>query len=366
VVNNSVNKEWCVVISVQDKEAIKTDTAMPRILVLGLGGTIAGVADSPSSSRYQAGQLSVDALIAQLPTQASANRVTVETLQVANIDSKDMGWSVWRLLLQALAQHLPREDIDAVVITHGTDTLEETALLLHVLLSPSKPIVLTAAMRPATALDADGPQNLADALTVAAWAAKHAQPAVVLSFAGRVWSGADVRKAHSWHMDAFDGGGRAPLACLKNGQLESDQTLWPQPLAWCPQEPWPQTRPTALALPIALPTVLLLTAHADAQANEVAMCLQQSHVKGVVLACTGHGSWPKAWSAPLREAQANGLVIWRSTRVARGGVDDAHQAMVSDWPAVGELTPAQARLALSLALWCCPQAVTQPPRWCTV
>lgn len=323
----------------------------PRILVLGLGGTIAGVCDGPGSLHYQAGQLSVDALMAQLPAQASAQAMAVETLQVANVDSKDMGWPVWLPLLQALAKQLQRDDVDAVVITHGTDTLEETALLLHLLLSPSKPVVLTAAMRPATAPNADGPQNLADALAVAAWAAQHHQPAVVVSFAGRVWSGFDVRKAHSWQMDAFDGGGREPQACIQNDHITAVQTVWPQPLGWCAQGPWPQ----------ALPTVLLLTAHADAQACEVTTALQTSQTKGVVLACTGHGSWPKVWSAPLREAQANGLAIWRSTRVARGGVSDARNAFVSDWPAAGELTPAQARLALSLALWCCPPAVLQPP-----
>jgi len=338
--------------AVQDKSPMSSKDLQPRILVLGLGGTIAGVSDGPGSLHYQAGQLSVDALMAQLPSHASTKAMTVETLQVANVDSKDMGWSVWLPLLQALVVHLQRDDIDAVVITHGTDTLEETALLLHLLLSPSKPVVLTAAMRPATAPDADGPQNLADALTVAAWAAHDHQPAVVVSFAGRVWSGFDVRKVHSWQMDAFDGGGREPLACLQNDQMTAVQDGWPQPLGWCSQGPWPQ----------ALPTVLLLTAHADAQAYEVTAALQASLTKGVVVACTGHGSWPKAWSAPLREAQqANGLVIWRSTRVARGGVSDARNAFVSDWPAAGELTPAQARLALSLALWCCPQAVAQPP-----
>lgn len=328
--------------------------APQRVLVIGLGGTIAGVSDGPDGRHYQAGQLSVDALMAQLPetsVKASPEGVAIETLQVANADSKDMGWSIWLPLLQALAQQLQRDDIDAVVITHGTDTLEETALLLHLLLPSSKPVVLTAAMRPATAVDADGPQNLADALTVAAWAAQHKQPSVVVSFAGCVWAGVDARKAHSWHMDAFDGGENEALASIENGQVKSVQATWPQPLGWCPQGPWPQ----------ALPTVLLLTAYANAQANEVNAYLQTPAVQGVVLACTGHGSWPMAWSASLREARANGVAIWRSTRVARGGVNDARNAFLSDWPAAGSLTPAQARLALSLALWCCPQAVVQPP-----
>ena len=141
-----------------------------KIVILGTGGTIAGTAASPlDHTGYTAGQLGVADLLAGLPTAAmvgGADRFMVE--QLAQIDSKDMGFEVWVKLALRVAHHLSQSEVQAVLITHGTDTLEETAYFLHALLMPSKPVVLTCAMRPATALVPDGPQNLMDALAVAA------------------------------------------------------------------------------------------------------------------------------------------------------------------------------------------------------
>lgn len=337
-----------------------SDTAV--LVVLGTGGTIAGVNQAPGSRTYQAAQLPVSSLLQGLPGHAAqmahvdGSPWLIESEQVAQVDSKDMGWPVWRALLQSLQHHLARREVKGIVITHGTDTLEETALLLHALLpggeaalGQAKPVVLTAAMRPATAPDADGPQNLADALAVAAWAATHGLSGVVAVMAGKVWAGPSVRKAHSWAMDAFDGGDTQAVATVQSGVVTSLQPCWPQPLGWLTVgSHWPG------AWPDALPNVALVMAHADAGPGLLNLLLQDLTLRGLVLAGTGHGTLPTAWDDTLRLAHARGVVIWRSTRVGKGGVQEALSSATSAWPAAGGLTAAQARLALSLALWCCP------------
>ncbi len=342
----------------QKSSEMKASTAA-CVVVLGLGGTIAGTGPSATEAsnngqQYQAAQLPIQSLLSVANRTSSALAgFALEAHQVAQIDSKDMGWSVWRDLLLALRQHLSRPEVQGVVITHGTDTLEETALLLHLLLPASKPVVLTAAMRPATATDADGPINLGHAISVATWAAQRNQGGVVAVMAGRVWAGAEVRKSHSWQIDAFDAGGRDPLATIDADQVMPTARSWPQPFNWG----W-------TTLPDHLPRVHLLSSHADADEYvfEALLAFSTTPIRGLVLSGTGHGTLPDVWSAPLRLLHARGVAIWRSSRVARGGVSDARASSPSPWPAAGELTASQARLALSLALWRCPQAVLHPPQ----
>ena len=137
--------------------------AAPLIVILGTGGTIAGSGDDVG---YTAGQVGVPQLVAAVPALASR---ALEAEQVAQVDSKNMSHAIWQALAQRVAHHLARPEVAGVVITHGTDTLEETAYFLHRVLAPGKPVVLTAAMRPSTSLQADGPQNLLDAVTLAGW-----------------------------------------------------------------------------------------------------------------------------------------------------------------------------------------------------
>ena len=304
---------------------------MSRVLILGTGGTIAGTASDPARSwAYRAAQLSVEQLVAAVPELAGQ---PLSTRQVAQVDSKDMGWRTWQALGLAIEDALSDEGVAAIVVTHGTDTLEETACLLHALHDGRKPIVLTAAMRPATAPDADGPANLALAVRVAREAARTGQGGVVACLAGRTWSARDVRKCHSHAIDAFDGGGAPALG---------DDEPWPGPesLGW-----------GVLRAP-APPRVEVVTSHADADGWWVDAALAHAQatgdaLHGLVVACTGHGTVHEGLEAALRRASAAGVVVWRSSRVARGGVlprdGDA-------WPAAGAWTPAQARVRLLLAL----------------
>ena len=136
-----------------------------RLAVLGTGGTIAGRATRANDNvGYVAGQVSVADLVGAVPVLQG---LSLDVEQVAQLDSKDMGFAVWKALAARVAFHLERPEVAGIVITHGTDTIEETAFFLQSVLRPGKPVVLTCAMRPATALVPDGPQNLSDAVAVA-------------------------------------------------------------------------------------------------------------------------------------------------------------------------------------------------------
>jgi len=297
-----------------------------RIVILGTGGTIAGVANDESRPwAYQAAQLPIERLIHSLSALAPLTG-HIHCEQVAQVDSKDMGWPVWRALAQALKPHLADPKVLGVVIPHGSDTMEETAALLHWLAPQTKPIVLTAAMRPATASDADGPRNLTDAVAAVLLAHRAGQSGVAVSMAGQVWSARDARKAHS---DA--------------------QAM----------QAWPQG--PALGLDVVerdLPRVPLIFSHGGVEGELVRVWLNHpgTRPQGVLVAGTGHGTVHADLEAALNEAQAQGVVIWRSTRVARGGVL-SHDDDV--WPATGHWTPAQARLGLQLHLMGAPLRLDQ-------
>jgi L-asparaginase len=300
-----------------------------KVLVLGTGGTIAGTSSTGRDRDYQAAQLQVADLVQAVPELAAYE---LETQQVAQVDSKDMGWPVWKVLLAACHNALARHDVTGLVITHGTDTLEETALLLHVLLPPGKPVVLTAAMRPATSEQADGPLNLWHSVRAVEEATRQGWHGVVVAMNGQLWPATLVRKSHSWHVDAFDGGGLA-------ANTLNAETVWQPCLG--------MLRPHLMTLP-ALPWVALAFSHADADGRLIEAALSVSEPpEGWVVACTGHGTWHAGLRGALLRAEQGGALVWRSTRVARGGVSPEASGTMA---VAGVLTPAQARLMMSVGL----------------
>lgn len=308
---------------------------MPNTLViLGTGGTIAGTAAQATDTvGYTAGQLGVETLVAAVPALAG---VPIETAQVAQLDSKDIGFDVWCTLATRVAEALARPEVRAVIVTHGTDTLEETAWLLDRVLSPAKPVVLVAAMRPATAPSADGPQNLLDAVTVAQ--APDAQ-GVVAVLAGTVHAGHVVRKTHTYRLDAFGSGDSGPLGRVEAGVLTR-------------YRPWPAARPGAAerlaqlcAAPRPWPWVEVIASGGGADGRAV-RALQAAGVDGLVVAGTGNGTLHHVLEAALRDAQAAGVAVRRGTRCADGRVIEVPGGL----PGTGALTLPQARVALMLDL----------------
>ena len=214
-----------------------------------------------------------------------------------------------------------------IVISHGTDTLEETAWLLQRVLAPTKPVVLVAAMRPATALQADGPQNLLDAVAVAQTPGAHGVLAVL---AGRVHAAGAVRKQHTYRLDAFDSGDAGPLGLVEEGVLRRSQ-------------PWPVG--TALGLDLLAgdantwPWVEIITSHAGARGAAV-QALVNAGVQGLVVAATGNGTVHGSLQPALDAAQAAGIPVWRCSRCAAGvlvGSGSGLAAAMSPWQARVEL-----------------------------
>ncbi len=302
-----------------------------KVVILGTGGTIAGTADSATDSvGYRSASLGVDALVAAVPPLAGW---PIECEQLAQLDSKDMTLGLWLTLVAAVQRQLQRPDVSGLVITHGTDTLEETAYFLYRVLAPHKPVVLTAAMRPATSLQADGPQNLLDAVTLAR---SGAMPGVLAVLGGRVFAAPDLRKQHGSRIDAFGAGDAGALALLQDGVLQRFR------------EP-PQRVPHASTLPAdatAWPWVEIVSSHVGAR-GETIDSLLAAGVQGIVIAGTGNGSVHQALQLSAQRAIRAGVPVVRASRCLLGGVFGAPADAL---PSYGSLTPWQARVELMLDL----------------
>ena len=305
---------------------------MRRIVVLATGGTIAGRAASASDNlAYRSAQLGVEQLVAGLPLPAGC---TIEREQVAQIDSKDMDFGVWRALAQRCSHWLAHADVAGVVVTHGTDTMEETAYFLQAVLAPAQPVVLTGAMRPATSLAADGPQNLADAIAVAGSGQARG---VCVVFAGKVHGAGDVQKIHGYRADAFSSGDAGPVAYVEEGRLRVLRG-WPQGLQACDVR--------ALPDPAQWPRVEIVLSHAGA-GGAIVNALVQDGVRGIIVAGTGNGTVHHALEAALLQAQDQGVAVRRASRCLEGRVLPHGGERLQ---AAEGLTPVKARIALMLEL----------------
>lgn len=311
-----------------------------KIVVLGTGGTIAGTSDVPGASvGYTAGQLGVEQLLAAVPQLAQAARGPLVAEQLAQVDSKDMTHALWQRLVQRCLAHLADETVAGIVITHGTDTLEETAWLLHNLLPAHKPVVLTSAMRPATALAPDGPQNLLDAVALAA----EPQARGVLAVAAGVVHGArEVAKMHPLRLDAFASGDGGPLGWMDAGPVRWAHGQAPQAqaprhgglAAQLGQRPWPR--------------VQIVLSHAGADGGVVDALVAAGAVDGLVAAATGNGTLHQALEQALARAASAGVAVCVASRCPQGRM----LALPADapWSSAPGLSPVKARISLMLQL----------------
>jgi len=312
--------------------------ALPRIAVVATGGTIAGAApDATQTTGYQAGVIGVEQLLAAVPGLGAIARVHAE--QIASIDSKDMTPALWTQLARRVNALLASDDVDGVVITHGTDTLEETAYLLHLSVDSTKPVVLTAAMRPASALSADGPLNLLNAVTVAAHAAAAGQ-GVLVAFNNRIHCARDVTKVSTSAVDAFQSPEVGALGWVQDGRVEFQRRALRA-----------HTVDAELAVVDAWPAVEIVASYAGASRVTVD-ALVASGVRGIVVAGTGNGSIHATLQQALAEAAAQGVAVVRASRVGSGHVmrNGAATDDALGFVAAGTLNPYKARVLLMLAL----------------
>ncbi len=327
---------------------------LKTIVVLGTGGTIAGTAtDASDNLGYRAAQVGVAQLMAGVPgmSEVLAGHALV-CEQVAQIDSKDMSFAIWTTLALRVQQHLAQDDVAGVVITHGTDTLEETAFFLHAVLPAAlqlqKPVVLTCAMRPASSLNPDGPQNLLDAVALAR---TDGACGVMAVCAGVVHSALAVQKVHVYRPDAFSSGDAGPLGFMEEGRLRQVKN-WPLTLSH-----QAAISSEKIATIPAWPRVEIVMNYAGGSAAVVAALLQPLPgvvpLQGLIVAGTGNGTLHVELVEALQRAKQAGVRVLRASRCGEGRVLPVAGSVFADSKG---LSPVKARVALMLSLMidaCC-------------
>ena len=311
---------------------------LPRVRVLATGGTIAG-AQTGSSRSYQAGAFSIEALIAAVPQLATLARLEVE--QVAALGSQDMNEAIWLKLAARAEAALADPDIAAVVITHGTDTMEETGYFLNLVVHSAKPIVLVGAMRPATEISADGPMNLYNAVAVAAHPDTRNRGVLVVAN-DEIHFAREVSKTNTTQVGTFKASHRGLAGLVHAGRLH----LYAPPV---------RRHTVASEFSVggvtSLPRVDIVYAHAG-MGRELIDAAVRAGAKGLVIAGVGDGNLNEAALAAAAAAARAGVAIVRSSRTG-GGVVERNIEIDDDelgFIAADELNPQKCRVLLMLGL----------------
>jgi len=312
---------------------------LPKVIILATGGTIAGAGASADRAGYTAGKIPIDDLIGTIPSVKKIADITGE--QIASVGSQDMTIDIWKKLAVRINQIFANKEADAVVITHGTDTQEETAYFLDLVVPSEMPVVLTGSMRPATAISADGPKNLYDAITVAI-NPKTKGRGVLVSFNEGIYDAREVMKLSTTKTNAFGSPNTGAVGQAYDGRVEyyssSDREVNPQ-------------QPVKITADTKLPVVDIAYMYADAPASNIDELIAKK-VDGIVIAGVGNGNFNKAYMDAVKRAVAAGIVVCRASRAPSGRVvlhdeinDDELGTIVSD-----DLTPQKARILLMLGL----------------
>ena len=312
---------------------------LPRIIILATGGTIAGAGTSSDRAGYTAGKIPIEDLIGTIPTVKKVADITGE--QVASVGSQDMTVDIWKKLAIRINEINKNNEAEGIVITHGTDTQEETAYFLDLVLTGDKPVVLTGSMRASTAISADGPKNLYDAITIAA-SPKSIGRGVLVSFNEGIYDARDVMKLSTTKTNAFGSPNTGPVGQAYDGRVEyylkSEREVKPN-------------SPITITADTKLPRVDIVYMYADAPPDEIDMLVSKK-VDGIVIAGVGNGNFNKAYTEAVKRAVAAGVVVCRASRTPSGRVvlhdeinDDELGTIVSD-----DLTPQKARILLMLGL----------------
>lgn len=308
----------------------------PNIVILATGGTIAGTGASAVGSAYDAGKVAIRDLIEAVPQINEIAEVTGE--QVVKIGSQDMTDAILLTLSKRINELLAQPQVDGIVVTHGTDTMEETAFFLSLTVNSNKPVVLVGAMRPSTSLSADGPLNLYNAVVVAA-SPLSVGKGVVVAMNGDIYTPIDVYKSNTTAMETFAAANGGPVGEIHNGRAIWFGNLRKQPLYF-------DTKNTA-----ALPKVGIVYVHASVGAEGIE-AMARSGYKGIVVAGVGNGNIHKDLMPALVAARKAGIVVVRSSRVPTGSVrsDGEINDREYQFVAAEQLNPQKARILLQLAL----------------
>ena len=311
----------------------------PRIVIVATGGTIAGTAESATAAGYQSGGVAVDILIAAVPQMQRF--ADVRGVQVSSVGSQDMDDGLWVVLATEVNRLLAAPDVDGVAITHGTDTMEETAYFLNLVVKSDKPVVLTGSMRPSTSLGADGPLNIYNAVGVAADPRAKGRGVLVVAN-DDIHDARAITKRHTTDVQTFV----SPEAGLVGVCLFDDHEFMRSPV-----RAHTTATPFTVAAGQLLPRVDVIYAHAGMSPDVIDGAVANG-AKGLIIAGVGAGNMTTPALEAVKRAIGQGVVVVRSTRVGDGivrrniEVDDDSVGTVAS----KELNPAKARVLLKLAL----------------
>ncbi|MGG6428350.1 asparaginase [Acetobacter ghanensis] len=310
---------------------------LPRVLVLATGGTISGKKDTRSAIGYDAGGVSGQELAEGVPGLDKLATLKVE--QIANIGSQDMNDDVWLRLANRIQKAFDQHEADGVVITHGTDTMEETAFFLSNVIHTANPVVLTGSMRPSTAISADGPANLYEAVEVAT-SPKAKGRGVMMVMNDTIHGARWASKTNTTEVQTFRSVNAAPIGYVDPASIRFIEAALPQ---HGPTLRAPEHAP--------LPRVEIIYAHSNMDAQQIDNAIRDG-AKGIVLAGVGDGNTSRLAIEGLDRAVTHGLLVVRSTRTGSGFVnrnvevsDDQHGFAVSY-----DLNPQKARILLQLLI----------------
>lgn len=309
--------------------------ALPHVAVLATGGTIAGTAGSETQTTgYKPGVLSADALLKSVPSLAAIAQVSGE--QISNVGSENVTNEILLKLAKRVNQLLAQPDIAGVVITHGTDTLEETAYFLNLVVKSDKPVVVTGSMRPATAIGADGPSNLLQAVTVAASPEARGR-GVMIVLNDRIGSARYTTKTNGTTLDTFKGNDAGYLGTLVDETPHFETSVL---------KPHTTSTPFDVSKLDALPEVDIVYGYQN-DGGFLYDAAVAHGAKGIVVAGVGAGSESLLSLPSIRKAIAAGTIVVRSSRTGGGFVPDdpAYVGLTGD-----DLNPQKARILLMLAL----------------
>ena len=311
----------------------------PNITVLATGGTIAGAAATGAQSSYTSGKVTIDDMLNSVPGIRDLANLTGE--QVANVGSQDMTFDIMLKLAKRINELLATNDVDGIVVTHGTDTLEETAFFLNLTVKSDKPVVMVGSMRPSTAISADGPLNLYDAVAVAADPqAKGRGVLVVMN--DQIQGAHSLTKTSTTAVQTF----MSPVRGVVGVSAYGKNDFYNNPS-------WKHTTSSEFDVSdvTKLPRVDIIYADVDMPPDLIDSSVR-SGAKGIVIAGVGNGNMNKASLDAAERAVKQGVVVVRSSRVVTGTVgrnvevkDDELGFVASD-----ELNPQKSRILLSLAL----------------
>jgi len=318
---------------------IAQNSKLPRVMILATGGTIAGAGQSAERAGYKAGALPIDELLNAVPQIHKIANVTGE--QIASVGSQDMTIEIWKKLATRINDIFAKDSADAIVITHGTDTQEETAYFLDLTVHYKNAVVITGSMRPATGISADGPKNLYDAVTVAANPDSKGK-GVLVCFNEGIFDSRDVVKVSTTKLNAFASPNTGPIGQVYDGKVEYYTANLREVNVETPFKVTADTK---------FPRVDIIYMYADASSSLIDDAVKDG-AKGIVIAGVGNGNFNKAYTDAIAAAVKKGVIVCRSTRCVSGRVvledevnDKELGTIVSD-----DLNPQKARVLLMLGL----------------